>query len=297
MSARGSSTGCVGSRSPIWRASFVIQRPLFLLTAHPTPALQQAGDLIAARECFERAASGWTAQKSPWHAAKATERAADIARDARDWGQLQQLTARTAELYLEEGRPAAAAEALAKAARALEEVDAGAAAGLYAQAVGWLEDSGKDSLAGDTYRQAIAHLLRSQRWADAVVMLARFAASCGASGARASQAKAYLSSVVVWLHAGDAAQAWASYQDALAVDAFASSDEAFAAEAVLGAYRGGDAAAVAAAVKAHHAFGHLDSQLARLAKRLPQGADLGRMAAQLGGQAGGGEEDAEEDLT
>ena len=58
-------------------------------------------------------------------------------------------------------------------------------------------------------------LLRMARWADAVGALLRFAMSCDAAGAANAQCKCYLSAVIVWLHAGSAAQAWATYQVAL----------------------------------------------------------------------------------
>ncbi len=61
-------------------------------------------------------------------------------------------------------------------------------------------------------RQAIAQLLRAEKWADAVSMLLRFAASCDGAGARNSQCKAYLGAVVVWLYAGKANDAWVTYQ-------------------------------------------------------------------------------------
>ena len=51
-----------------------------------------------------------------------------------------------------------------------------------------------------------------KRWADAVGILLRFAMSCDAAGAANSQSKCYLSAVVVWLYAGSAGQAWATYQ-------------------------------------------------------------------------------------
>jgi len=241
-------------------------------------------------------------QKSPWHAAKAMEKAAEMACECRDWAGVHDCTGRAAELYLEEGRQTSAADAAAKSARALEEVDPAGASLLYRQALGWLEDAGKDTMAADTYRQAISHLLRQQQWADAVTTLLRFAASCQASKARLSQCKAYLGAVVVWLYAGDATQAWAAYQDALSVDEFASSDEAFAADELLAAYRAADAEAIAAALKRHHAFTHLDNQVAKLAKKLPApGTNVGQMAGQLGGGGGGfggkAAEEEEEDLT
>lgn len=241
------------------------------------------------------------AQKSPWHAAKAMEKAAEMACECRDWAGVRDCTARAAEFYLEEGRQTCAADAAAKSARAMEEADPAAASQLYSQALGWLEDAGKDAMAADTYRQAISHLLRRQRWADAVTTLLRFALSCQASRAHLSQCKAYLGAVVVWLYAGDAAQAWAAYQDALSVEDFASSDEAFAADELLAAYRSADSEAIAAALKRHHSFIHLDNQVAKLAKKLPApGTDVGHMAAQLGRAgvgAGGMAAEEEEDLT
>lgn len=87
-----------------------------------------------------------------------------------------------------------------------------AATALYRKAVEWMEDSEKDALAVDVFRQAVAHLVRQQQWAEAVGMLLRFAASCDACGARNSLCKSYLGAVVVWLYAGDANSAWLTYQ-------------------------------------------------------------------------------------
>lgn len=206
---------------------------------------------------------------------------------------------------------------------------------MYLKAVEWLEDAGKDALAGDIFRcggrrrrrrgalpcracmplgaalptsqhpvalpglypcrQAIAQLVKAEKWGDAAAMLLRFAVACDGMGARNSQCKAYLGAVVVWLAAGRATEAWNTYQagrgrrrrclfrraanessphsaaqhhaavmcptaqgaavtsaivtlpvclrlccspqDALGVDNFMSSDEAFAAESLFDAYR------------------------------------------------------------
>jgi len=259
--------------------------------------VQQSNDLEASKDCWERAATGHLAQKSPWHAAKSMEKAGEAARDMRQWADTRSCFQSSAELYLEEGRPGSAAEAVVKGAKALEEPDPAAATELYLQAIGWLEDSEKDVTAGETFRMAIAHLVRSQRWAEAASVSLRYASSCDRAGARHSLCKAYLGAVVIWLFAADASQAWLTYQDALAVSEFSSSDEAFAAEALFEAYKSADAEAVAAAVKSHSAFSHLDNCNARLARRLPQG-DVVAMATALGGSgAGGGGEPAEEDLT
>jgi hypothetical protein len=232
------------------------------------------------------------------------ELAGDAARAARDWPAARAAAERAAELYLEEGRPQAAADAYVRAARALEEGAASAAGELYARALRWLEDAGKEGASADVYRAAAALAVRRERWAEAAATLARLAAAAGGAGARAAAAKASLGAVVVWLRAGDGAAAWATYQDALGVDAFRSSDEAFAADALVEAYRGADAAAaVPAAVKQHPAFLHVDNFIARLAKKLPEGGAEGaaRVAAGLGGGGGAGGAaaagESDEDLT
>jgi len=90
--------------------------------------------------------------------------------------------------------------------------------------------------AGDVFRQAVACLVRNGRYGDAAALLMRFGTTCDAVNARSSQCKAYLGAVVCWLYAQDAAEAWRVFQDAMGVDAFSNSDEAFAADALFLAY-------------------------------------------------------------
>ncbi|KAL6771486.1 SNAPG1 [Auxenochlorella protothecoides x Auxenochlorella symbiontica] len=261
---------------------------------------RQHGELAQARTAFERAAKGQERQNSGWHAAKNWEKAADIARAQSDAAGIESCSLAAAEQYCGEGRLPAAADAAVKGARALETLAPEVATKLYAKAIEWLEDSGKDGTSGDTYRLAIAHAVRGARWEVAGPLLLRFAASCDAAGASSSQAKAYLGAVVVWLSAARPKEAWAVYQDALAVSAFCTSNEAFAAEALFDAYRTAFPAAVAAAVSGNQAFLHLDNQLARLAKKLGEGP-VAEIEAALPG--GGGPprlqaaEAGEEDLT
>lgn len=89
---------------------------------HPLrPLLQQTGNLACAKECYERAATGQERQKSGWHAAKALEKAGEVAKELGLWDDVEAHYTRAAELFAEEGRPQAAAEAAARGARALEE--------------------------------------------------------------------------------------------------------------------------------------------------------------------------------
>lgn len=62
----------------------------------------------------------------------------------------------------------------------------------------------------------------------------------------------------------------------------------------------GDAEAIAGTVKRSAVFANLDNQVARLARKLPAGGDLGAMAAALGGGGAAAlplNEAGEEDLT
>lgn len=54
--------------------------------------------------------------------------------------------------------------------------------------------------------------IKNKRYVDAMNMLMRFALACDASQATSSQCKAYLGAVVVGLYAGNATEAWATYQ-------------------------------------------------------------------------------------
>ncbi|KAK9815390.1 hypothetical protein WJX72_002807 [[Myrmecia] bisecta] len=254
-----------------------------------TPLFEKAAGIFKqnkafskAKHAYEKAATGQDRQGSPWHAAKNVEKAAELAKEAGAENEVPELYRRAAGYYAEAGRGQAAAEALAKGARAMEASDPKVANELYLEAVEALEADGKEGQAADIFRQAIGNSIRQQRWGDATGMLMRYALACESSKARSSQCKAYLGAVVVWLYAQDASQAWATYQDALGVDNFTSCEEAFAADALFDAYKTGDAEEVRKVLAAKHIFKDLDNQVARLALKLPVG-DVVSMAAVLGG--------------
>ncbi|PNH04847.1 hypothetical protein TSOC_008997 [Tetrabaena socialis] len=68
----------------------------------------------------------------------------------------------------------------------------------------------------------------------------------------------------------------------MGVEAFAHTEEAFAADALFEAYRNNDEEGIASIVKSKQLFKHLDHQVARLATRLPSPASrVRRMARKL----------------
>jgi len=233
---------------------------------------QQSGDIDSAKVCWEKAATGHRAQQSSWHAAKVLERAAELARETEQYAELESLYIRCTEMYLEEGRPETAAEAAARAGSYLSEVNPDAASQMYAKAIEWLEDSGKDGTSSDTYRQSISYAVVNEKWSEAVRMSLKLAASACANRAYATMSKAYLGAVVILLYAECGEEAWKTYQDALGVNEFISSDQAFAADALISAFHAADngigGCVIDEVIRGNSCFRFLDTCIGRLAKKL-----------------------------
>lgn len=263
---------------PDWEAA----APLFEKAAL---SYKQAGQLEKAQKAYEQAAQSQEKIGSAWHAAKHLETCAAISKDLGQLDRVADYTRQAGSLYALAGRMAAAADALARGAKVLEEVAPADAAALYLEAVEMYENDGKEAQAGDIFRQGIALMVKRQAWSDAVSLLLRFGEACDKGGAHSSQAKAYLGAIVVWLHAGNVQQAWQVFQDVLGIESFTKSDEAFAADALFLAYQSGDTASIQKVVQGKGCFKHMDAQLARLAVKLPQGdvSQQGRAAAAVMG--------------
>ncbi|GBF87878.1 gamma-soluble NSF attachment protein [Raphidocelis subcapitata] len=258
-------------------------------------AYKQAGDLEKSRAAYERAAMSQEKIGSTWHAAKHLETASQISKDLGDWAQVAEFARQAASAFAQAGRPTAGADALSRGAKQLEEASPSDAHALYSEALDMYEVDGKEGQASDVFRQAAACLVRNGKFSDAAALLMRFGQACESVNARSSQCKAYLGAVVALLYAGDAREAWQArvvFQDALAVDAFSGSEEAFAADALFLAYAGGAADAVRGVVQSKAPFRQLDTALGRLAAKLPVGdfEPQARAAKDLvgGGDGGGG---------
>lgn len=266
--------------------------------AQATPLLERAaliyrqvGDHAAAKECWNRAADGHKAQNSPWHAAKALERAGEAAQQGGEWSEVASLFEQASEQYMLEDRPQNAAECLVRGAKALENVvTTEKTLKMYSKALEWLEDSGKDVMGAEIYREAIRFVVDNNLWDQAHRLLLRFAAVCARSRALNSLCKSYLGAIVICLYDAQSTEAWSTYQDALQVEEFTVSEEARAADALFHAYRNGDEQEIKTCIKERACFFHMDPPLARLAKKLPNGK-VGALAADLNGSK------VEEDLT
>ncbi|XP_020536089.1 gamma-soluble NSF attachment protein isoform X1 [Jatropha curcas] len=193
-----------------------------------------------AKAAFEMASKGQEIISSPWDAAKHMESAAALAKELGNWNEVADLYRRASELYIECGRSQPASDALAKAARALEDAMPDVAVQLYTDACVILEEDGKEQMAFDLYRAAISVYIKLEKYTDAAAILLRLGLAADKCNATNSQCKAYLGAIIVYLYAHDLKQAEKCYNDCAQIDAFLSSDQNRCATKLLSAYREGD---------------------------------------------------------
>ncbi|KAH8494784.1 hypothetical protein H0E87_021262 [Populus deltoides] len=166
-----------------------------------------------AKEAFEKASKGQEMLSSPWDAAKDMESAAALAKELGNWNEVSDFYRRASELYMECGRPQPASDALAKAARALEDTIPDAAVQLYNDASTILEEDGKEQMAFDLYRAASSVYIKLEKYSDAAASLLQLGLAADKCNATNSQCKAYLGAIIVYLYAHDFKQAEKCYND------------------------------------------------------------------------------------
>ncbi|XP_027904949.1 gamma-soluble NSF attachment protein isoform X1 [Vigna unguiculata] len=223
-----------------------------------------------AKIAFEKASKGQEMLSSPWDAAKHMESAAALAKDLSNWQEVGDFYRKASELYMECSRPQPASDALAKAARALEDSMPEEAIQLYTDACTTLEDDGRDQMAFDLYRAAANVYIKLQKYTDAASFMLRLGLAADKCNATNSQSKAYLSAIVIYLYADDFNQAEKCYNDCSQVDAFLRSDQNRCASKLLAAYRDGDVEEIKRIAQSS-GISHLDHVIIRLARKLPTG--------------------------
>ncbi|KAK7304063.1 hypothetical protein RJT34_15073 [Clitoria ternatea] len=229
-----------------------------------------AKDYEKAKIAFEKASKGQEILSSPWDAAKHMESAAALAKDLRQWKEVEDFYRRASELYMECGRPQPASDALAKGARALEDTMSEEAVQLYTDACTILEEDGREQMAFDLYRAATNVYVKLEKYTDAASLMLRFGLAADKSNATNSQSKAYLSAIIIYLYAHDFKQAEQCYNDCSQVDAFLRSDQNRCASKLLGAYTDGDVEEIKRITQSS-TISHLDHVIIKLARKLPTG--------------------------
>ncbi|KAG6794070.1 hypothetical protein POTOM_003303 [Populus tomentosa] len=215
----------------------------------------------------------------PWDAAKHMESAAALAKELGNWNEVTDFYRRASELYMECGRPQPASDALAKAARALEDAMPEAAVQMYNDASAILEEDGKEQMAFDLYRAATSVYVKLEKYSDAASSLLQLGLAADKCNATNSQCKAYLGAIIVYLYAHDVKQAekcyndcsqYANFSDNDRVDAFLRSDQNRCASKLLSAYTEGDIEEIKRVVQSS-TVSNLDHVVIKLARKLPTG--------------------------
>ncbi|XP_065848017.1 gamma-soluble NSF attachment protein isoform X2 [Euphorbia lathyris] len=250
-----------------WSADW---RSATLLYEQAANAFRVAKKYDKAKEAFEKASKGQEMLSSPWDAAKHMEFAAGLAKELANWNEVADLYRRASELYIECGRSQPASDALAKAARALEDVMPDAAVQLYIDACAILEEDGRDQMAFDLYRAGTSVYIKLEKYTDAAALLLRLGVGADKCNAINSQCKAYLSAIIVYLYADDFKQAEKCYNDCSQVDAFLCSDQNRCASKLFAAYIEGDIEEIRRLAQSS-TVKHLDNVIIKLARKLPTG--------------------------
>ncbi|KAH9795919.1 gamma-soluble NSF attachment protein [Citrus sinensis] len=229
-----------------------------------------AKNIEQAKIAFEKASQGQEMLSSPWDAAKHMESAAALAKELHNWREVADFYRKASELYNECGRSQPASDALAKAARALEDAVPEDAIQLYTDACIMLEEDDKEQMAFDLYRAATNVYIKLEKYADAATFLLRWGLAADKCNATNSQCKAYLSAIIVYLYANDFKQAEKCYNDCSQVDAFLRSDQNRCATKLISAYTEGDVEEIKRVAQSS-AISNLDHVIIKLARKLPTG--------------------------
>ncbi|KAJ4830291.1 hypothetical protein Tsubulata_003632 [Turnera subulata] len=253
-----------------WSADW---RSATLLYEQAGNAFRGSKNYEKAGSAFEMASKGQEMLSSPWDAAKHMESAGAMAKELGKWDQVADLYRKASQLYIECSRSQPASDALAKAARAVEDTVPDVAVQLYTDACLLLEDDGKEQMAFDLYRAASSVYIKLNKYTDAAAVLLRLGLAADKCNATNSQCKAYLSAIIVYLYAHDFKQAEKCYNDCSQIDAFLSSDHNRCASRLLSAYTEGDIEEIKKLAQSSP-ISHLDNVIIRLARKLPTG-DVG----------------------
>ncbi|KAJ2956156.1 hypothetical protein NQZ79_g7943 [Umbelopsis isabellina] len=175
---------------------------------------------------------------------------------------------RASELFVTQGSVDRGAEQLEKAAKVMENVDVNAAIELYSQSCSLYEQEDRGRFAMDTFKKAIALLVKTQKYDRAMEMLHRQSAVLQKLTNRGALYKANLSIVILALAMGDEVEASKQFHTFCSRDGgFPQSEEAEISDDLIKAYEHGDHELLVKTVRRQN-ITFLDNEIARLSRTL-----------------------------
>eukprot|EP00128_Syssomonas_multiformis_P010238 Colp12_sorted_trinity150504_noHs@6194 len=218
------------------------------------------------KEAYLKASECHVKTDSLYHAGKALENAAQIAKDNKNVEEAAQLYERACGYYHEHGAPDSAALTYEKAARMLEPTNKERAAEFYLKACDIWENEDKQHSANESFSRAVNILMKSEKYDQVAEVLKRFIACLLSTGASAV-GKPILSLVIVQLKMGDSVAATKTIQQYMSNDKFVNGEECELAHKLVAAFDDFDQEAVTKATS-NQAFAFLDNEVCKLARSL-----------------------------
>ncbi|RIB12104.1 hypothetical protein C2G38_2249716 [Gigaspora rosea] len=179
---------------------------------------------------------------------------------------------KASDLYLTHMSPDRAGEMLEKGARALEPVNVDNAIEMYVSACSLFESEERGKFAIDTFRKAVAVMIKNKRYEAAVDILHRLNAVYQGIPNQQGINKTCLSIIITLLAAEDEVEAKKQFQ-LFCLHAFVQSEESAIACALLDAFEQGDQELVSQIVR-KQTVTFLDNEIAKLARGLQVPSDF-----------------------
>ena len=265
-----------------WKPDWLAAEPCFQRAAR---AFKQAGLLDSAVAAWRRAADAAHKLGNLKQAAVTLEGASRemaMAKDVAGKSEACKLMSECAALLVEAGEPVRAADMKLKAAKLAEGFDRELAVRLVDEVIEIFDgDDDKDVYAVDPLRKAMQTQMSLGKHASAMRSMDKLFKIWTRLDQTHNLYKLVLSRVVLLLAAADPVAAQAEFDRHLDLPGFAPTDEAAAAEDMIGAYTEQDGDAMRKLLE-RNVFGYIDHAISAVARKLPDGLESG---SAVGGQA------------
>ena len=258
-----------------WKPDWLAAEPCFQRAAR---AFKQAGLMDSAVAAWRRAADAAHKLGNLKQAAVTLEGASRemaMAKDAAGKAEACRLMSECAALLIEAGEPVRASDLKLKAAKLAEGFDRELAVRLVDEVIEIFDgDDDKDVYAVDPLRKAMQTQMALGKHASAMRSMDKLFKIWTRLDQKHNLYKLVLSRVVLLLAAADPVAAQAEFDRHLDLPGFAPTDEAAAAEDMIGAFTEQDGEAMRKLLE-RNVFGYLDHAISAVARKLPDGLASG----------------------
>mmetsp|Transcript_21211 Transcript_21211/g.49796 ORF Transcript_21211/g.49796 Transcript_21211/m.49796 type:complete len:317 (+) Transcript_21211:22-972(+) len=227
-----------------------------------------ANEMDKACYAYEKAADAHYKNNIMGFAARALENVASIKRDQKQYEASADFYKKCSDIFVLNESYDKGSECLVKAAKIMCDIRIDLGIQLYKDALSIYEVNDRHAMMGDTWRQALAAMLKAEMWTEALELLERLLPTFVKLEQMPYHHRACLSILILKLQMNDYPAADKLFMDFCASDTgFAFSDEGKAAEGLLQAFDKGEVEEVEKMTKGQP-FTFLENMMGRVAKGL-----------------------------